>query len=173
MTTFDLWPIPWGGGGIGWRDKYVTSWPQLAMNHFVPLLATHFPTLWIHTSGGAIDVEHSTYICKCRLSMPSGALPTSGTYDSLRICFLTHLARQQPIWKINDDSYCVGIYFRSLRTFFFLSKKTTFRTVLRQNYAFVICGLIMNICGLGIGGLKNFFHWRNKPKNLKICDLRT
>jgi hypothetical protein len=25
--------------------------PQLAMNRFLPLLATHIPTLWIHTSG--------------------------------------------------------------------------------------------------------------------------
>ena len=47
MPTFYLWPIPWGGGGgMGCRDKYVTSWPQLAMNRFLPLLAIQIPTLW-------------------------------------------------------------------------------------------------------------------------------
>ncbi len=67
----NFWPLTFrpGGGGMGCRDKYATSWPQLAMNRFLPLLATQIPTLWIHTSGGGgggggwyyIAFEHSNY----------------------------------------------------------------------------------------------------------------
>jgi hypothetical protein len=57
MTTFYLWPIPlpspWGGG-----HGVQGAWgPQLAMNRFLPLLATQIPTLWIHTSGGALILD--------------------------------------------------------------------------------------------------------------------
>ncbi len=59
---------------MGCRGKYVTSWPQLAMNRFLPLLATQIPTLWIHTSGrgagsGGSDIRSMSSIrpiCKFR-----------------------------------------------------------------------------------------------------------
>ncbi len=41
-----------GEGGMGCRDKYVTSWPQLAMNRFLPLLATDSHTLDTYIWGG-------------------------------------------------------------------------------------------------------------------------
>ncbi len=75
----DAWPqrwakwrlSTWGGGGMGCRDKYATSWHQLAMNRFLPLLATQISTLWIHKSEGAggSDIRSMSSIrpiCKCR-----------------------------------------------------------------------------------------------------------
>ncbi len=52
MTTFDLWPIPLGGGAWGagtnmWHPEAPASFESLPAS-----LATQIPTLWIHTSGG-------------------------------------------------------------------------------------------------------------------------
>ncbi len=52
MTTFDLWPIPfgWGAWGAGtnmWHPETPASYESLPAP-----LATQIPTLWIHTSGG-------------------------------------------------------------------------------------------------------------------------
>ncbi len=45
LSTFDLYP------GVQGQICDILR-PQLAMNRFLPLLATQIPTLWIHTSGG-------------------------------------------------------------------------------------------------------------------------
>ncbi len=79
MTTFNLWPIPWGGGAWGagtnmWHPETPASYESLPAP-----LATQIPTLWIHTSGGGaggrlwyyIHVEHSTYL---QVLMPTSAL---------------------------------------------------------------------------------------------------
>ncbi len=52
MTTFDLWPIPLGGGAWGagtnmWHPETPASYESLPAP-----LATQIPTLWILTSGG-------------------------------------------------------------------------------------------------------------------------
>ncbi len=52
MTTFDLWPIPLGGGAWGagtnmWHPETPASYESLPAP-----LATQIPTLCIHTSGG-------------------------------------------------------------------------------------------------------------------------
>ncbi len=52
MTTFDLWPIPLGGGAWGagtnmWHPETPASYESLPA-----LLTTQIPTLWIHTFGG-------------------------------------------------------------------------------------------------------------------------
>jgi hypothetical protein len=72
----NCWPLTYtlGGEGHGVQGqicKYVTSWPQLGTNRFLPLLATQIPTLWIHTSGGRgssdiISMSSIRPICKCR-----------------------------------------------------------------------------------------------------------
>ncbi len=51
--TFYLWPFRPGGRGMGCRDKYVTSWPQLwtASCPFWPHRFPHFG--YIHLGGGA------------------------------------------------------------------------------------------------------------------------
>ncbi len=51
MTTFDLWPTPWGGGAWGagtnmWHPETPASYESLPAP-----LATQIPTLWVHTSG--------------------------------------------------------------------------------------------------------------------------
>ncbi len=55
-TKWDLLPLTYtstftrgGGGGHGVQGVWG---PQLAMNRFLPLLATQISTLWIHTFGG-------------------------------------------------------------------------------------------------------------------------
>jgi hypothetical protein len=64
-------------------------------------------------------------------------------------------------------------------------KRTTFKTVLRQNCAvfveiceFSICGLIiknLRTCDLRTGTSKKLadLQYRNEPKNLRTCELRT
>ncbi len=62
MTTFDLWPIPLGGGAWGagtnmWHPETPASYESLP-----DPLATQIPTLWIHTSvgrgrGGALILD--------------------------------------------------------------------------------------------------------------------
>jgi hypothetical protein len=52
MTTFDLWPLPLGGGAWGagtnmWHPKTLASYELLPAP-----LATQIPTLWKHISGG-------------------------------------------------------------------------------------------------------------------------
>ncbi len=52
MTTFDLWPLPLGGGAWGagtniWLPETPPSYESLPAP-----LATQIPTLWIHTPGG-------------------------------------------------------------------------------------------------------------------------
>ncbi len=52
MTTFDLWPIPLGGGGWGagtnkWHPETPASYESLPSP-----LVTQIPTLWIHSSWG-------------------------------------------------------------------------------------------------------------------------
>ncbi len=77
LSTFDLDP---GGRGMGCRDKYVDILrPQLAMNRFLPLLATHSHTLDTYVLGGVwggSDIRSMLSIrpiCKCRC--PPLALP--------------------------------------------------------------------------------------------------
>jgi hypothetical protein len=71
LLTFDLYPGG-RGGGMGCRDRYVTSWPQLAMNCFLPLLATDSHTLDTYIWGegrGDSDIRSMSSIrpiCKCR-----------------------------------------------------------------------------------------------------------
>ncbi len=96
MTTFDLWPRPWGVGGMGCRDKKVTSWPKLAMNRFLPLLATQNPTLWIHTSGGGstgyyvsppID-QYLKFKNHCSLPCTGAAVQTTHFIGWLSVAFM-------------------------------------------------------------------------------------
>jgi hypothetical protein len=52
MKTFDLWPLPLGGGAWGagtnmWHPETPASYESLPAP-----LATQIPTLWIHKSGG-------------------------------------------------------------------------------------------------------------------------
>jgi hypothetical protein len=74
MTTFDLWPIPLGGGAWGagtnmWHPETPASYESLPAP-----LATQIPTLCIHTSGGrgcggGSDIRSMSSIrpiCKCR-----------------------------------------------------------------------------------------------------------
>jgi len=64
-STFDLYLYLQPGWGHGVQGAWG---PQLAMNRFLPLLATQIPTLWIHTSGGS-DIRSMSSIrpiCKCR-----------------------------------------------------------------------------------------------------------
>ncbi len=63
MTTFDLWPLSWGGGAWGavtnmWHPE--TS--AIAMNRFLPLLATqipHFGYIHMGVGGGALILDRS------------------------------------------------------------------------------------------------------------------
>ncbi len=52
LTTFDLWPLPLGGGAWGagsnmWHPEIPASYESLPTP-----LATQIPTLWVHISGG-------------------------------------------------------------------------------------------------------------------------
>ncbi len=92
--TFDLWPIPWGGGlGVQGRICDILR-PLLAMNRFLPLLVTQIPTHWIHTSGGegggvGSDIRSMSSnqpICKCRCppmlhTLPAQYLVTEGRVE--------------------------------------------------------------------------------------------
>ncbi len=69
-TTFDLWPLPWGGGAWGagtnmWHPETPASCESLPAP-----LATHIPTLWIHAwGGGGSDIRSMSSmrpISKCR-----------------------------------------------------------------------------------------------------------
>ncbi len=53
MTTFDLWPLPLGGGAWGagtnmWHPEISASYESLPTP-----LATQIPTLWVHISWGS------------------------------------------------------------------------------------------------------------------------
>jgi hypothetical protein len=53
MTTFDIWPIPLGGGALGQICDILR--PQLAMNSFLPLWPHRFPHFgYIHCGGGGM-----------------------------------------------------------------------------------------------------------------------
>jgi hypothetical protein len=79
-----------GGGGGHWVQG---AWgPQLAMNRFLPLLATQIPTLWIHTSGGegggGSDIRSMSSIrpiCKCRCPPLSGTVVNSLRYSYIQV----------------------------------------------------------------------------------------
>ncbi len=73
MTTFDLWPIPLGGGAWGAGQICDIMRPQLAMNRFLPLWPHRFPHFgYIHLGGGGVggsDIRSMSSIrpiCKCR-----------------------------------------------------------------------------------------------------------
>jgi hypothetical protein len=66
MTTFDLWPIPLGGGawcaGTNmWHPKTPASYESIPAT-----LATQIPTLWIHTSGGRGRGGGALILYRCR-----------------------------------------------------------------------------------------------------------
>jgi hypothetical protein len=69
MTTFDLWPIHWGGRGMGCRDKYlkyVIPETPASYESLPAPLATQLPTLWIHTSGKGGGGGGALILDRCR-----------------------------------------------------------------------------------------------------------
>ncbi len=95
MTTFDLWPRPfgWGAWGAGtniWHPETPASYESLPAP-----LATQIPALWIHTSGGrgrggplildrcrAFDLFASVdaHLCKKALFQPPPPPPGPSAY---------------------------------------------------------------------------------------------
>jgi hypothetical protein len=79
--TFDLYLYLHPGGG---RHGVQGAWvPQLAMNRFLPLLATQIPTLWIHTSGGGAEGGGALILDRCRVSMPTSGFDRANLYREL------------------------------------------------------------------------------------------
>jgi hypothetical protein len=72
MTTFYLWPIPWGGGAWGAGTNMWHPGTPASHESLPAPLATQISTLWIHTSGrggGVSEIRSMSStrpICKCR-----------------------------------------------------------------------------------------------------------
>ncbi len=131
MTTFDLWPLPLGGGAWGagrnmWHPETPASYESLPAP-----LATQIPTLWIHKSwgrgrGGALILD------RCR------AFDLFASVDA-HLCKKVSIFRAPPFqWpsKWIFPLYKQQMYISTVSTSLRRNSSPQFRTIIRLSYSF-------------------------------------